>query len=336
MRKLLPISHFWVPVIILSALIALLAGCARVEVPQTEKNKALVARAWDVIVNQGNFAAADQIFAADYVYHSPGNPDLTGVAEAVTQPLSTLRTAFPDIHFTMEDTIAEGDLVVGRFTWTGTHQGELMGIQPTNNKVTVTGILVARIAEDKIAEKWGYEDALGLMQQLGAAPARGKGDYTWGPPPSEVTGAPGTPEENKAMYNRGVEMWNEKNLDLIDEMLSADFVNHDPTWPEVTGFESYKKWIADWFESAPDMMITVDALVAEGNKVAGRWTALWTDSTGLAGNPPTNQEIVVTGIDIYRIADGKVVEEWWAKDFLGVMKQAGMMPAPEEAGKETP
>ena len=97
-------------------------------------------------------------------------------------PLSThyhlatmYRTAFPDLHFTVEDQIAEGDMVANRVTARGTHQGEFMGIAPTGKQVTVTGITIDRIAGDKLEESWASWDFLGLMQQLGAIPEPGEG-----------------------------------------------------------------------------------------------------------------------------------------------------------------
>jgi predicted ester cyclase len=81
-----------------------------------------------------------------------------------------LHTAFPDYHITIEDVVAEGDKVVLRFHWSGTHKGEFMGIAPTGNKVTVTAMSMHRIEGGKEAEQWGELDRLGMMQQLGVVP----------------------------------------------------------------------------------------------------------------------------------------------------------------------
>jgi predicted ester cyclase len=78
--------------------------------------------------------------------------------------------AFPDLQFTVEDEIAEGDKVTTRYTARGTHRGELMGMAPTGKHVTVTGIFISRVEEGKLAEMWLNWDALGLMQQLGVIP----------------------------------------------------------------------------------------------------------------------------------------------------------------------
>ncbi len=77
------------------------------------------------------------------------------------------RNAFPDLHFTVEDMLAEGDRVASRYTARGTHRGELMGLPPTGRQVTEVGIVISRLAEGKLVEDWHSPDNLGLMQQLG-------------------------------------------------------------------------------------------------------------------------------------------------------------------------
>jgi len=84
------------------------------------------------------------------------------------------RTAFPDVHFTIEDQIAEGDRVVTRWTARGTHQGPLVGIPPTSKQVTMSGIAIYRLVDGKIVEQWGVNDMLGLLQQLGVVPILGQ------------------------------------------------------------------------------------------------------------------------------------------------------------------
>lgn len=88
--------------------------------------------------------------------------------------MSVCITAFPDARFTVEDLIAERDRVASRYTFRGTHQGDLMGIPPTGKQVTVTGIIVNRIVNGKSEEGWLNFDALGMLQQLGVAPASGQ------------------------------------------------------------------------------------------------------------------------------------------------------------------
>src|SRR6266568_843369 len=136
----------------------------------TEANKASVRRFYDEVFNKKNRAAIDEFIDLSHVDHAapPGTP---GGLKGVKQTLTMYLTAFPDLHFTVEDLIAEGDKVVARLTTRGTQQGVFMGIPPTGKQVTVTAIDINRIVGDKSVEHWLNMDTLGLLHQLGAIPA---------------------------------------------------------------------------------------------------------------------------------------------------------------------
>ena len=138
----------------------------------TEDNKATTRRFFEEGWNHGNTAVFEEILAADYLAHDPSGP-IQGL-EGYKQFHTTYRTAFPDIHFTIEDQIAEGDLVATRWTGTGTQQGPLMGIPPSDKRVTITGMTINRFASGKATEGWGNYDTLGMMQQLGVIPVPGQ------------------------------------------------------------------------------------------------------------------------------------------------------------------
>src|SRR3712207_716323 len=137
-----------------------------------EENKALVRREIEEVFSaQGDLDVADEIFAADYVNHNALSPDPTRGPEGAKEYARMYRNAFPDVQLSIEDQVAEGDKVVTRWIGSGTHQGEMMGIAPTGNRVRVTGITISRIEDGKIVEEWDNFDALGMMQQLGAIPS---------------------------------------------------------------------------------------------------------------------------------------------------------------------
>ena len=135
----------------------------------TEANKALTLRYWEEVANKGNLDLIEEICAPDYVCHEV-DQDIRG-PEGVRQFISMLRAAFPDLHVTVEDVIAEGDKIVQRWTGRGTHQGELMGIPPTGNRVSVAGITISRFKDGKVSEEWEVYDMMGMMQQLGVIPS---------------------------------------------------------------------------------------------------------------------------------------------------------------------
>jgi len=138
-----------------------------------EENKAM-ARRYVEEVNKGNLAVVDELFAADCVLHLAGGQEIRG-PEGVKQVFTMLFTAFPDYHMTVEDRVAEGDRVVTRFTFTGTHKGDLMGIAATGKQVTGTVISISRFVGGKVVETRQVADMLGLMQQIGAIPTPGQG-----------------------------------------------------------------------------------------------------------------------------------------------------------------
>lgn len=139
----------------------------------SEENKAIVRRVFEEFWNEGKMATLDEVFAEDVVNHGlpPGLPP--GI-EGTKAYLGMFKSAFPDTQMTVEDQIAEGDTVVTRWTGTGTHSGELMGIPATGKQVTVTGIDVHRFAGGQIVEAWGEFDQMGMMQQLGVVPEPGQ------------------------------------------------------------------------------------------------------------------------------------------------------------------
>jgi steroid delta-isomerase-like uncharacterized protein len=141
----------------------------------SEENKALVRRAYDELANEGNLAVADETFAPNFVRHDlAAAQDVVG-PEGVKQFIAAFRGAFPDLRFTIEDMVAEGDKVAVRSTFRGTHKGQYQGIAPTGKQVTFAGINIYRAAGGRVTEAWALADGLGLMQQLGVIPAMGQG-----------------------------------------------------------------------------------------------------------------------------------------------------------------
>jgi len=135
----------------------------------TEENKAIVRRFVEEVQNRQNLGALNELFSPDFVDHS-GISTLPPTLDGTKQFFTKLFTAFPDISATIHDQVADGDKVVTRKTFQGTHQGEYMGIPPTGKHVVVDVIDIFRILGGKITDHWAVADMLGLMQQLGVVP----------------------------------------------------------------------------------------------------------------------------------------------------------------------
>ena len=137
---------------------------------EPERNKELVLRMLDGVINDGDADLFDRFLSADYVHHGPDGK-LTGT-ETHKEAARTYAVAFPDIQFEELDQIAEGDKVVTRWRFTGTHKGPLPDLPPTGNAVDVTGIIIHRIEDGRVVEGWEEFGALVFMQQLGVIPSR--------------------------------------------------------------------------------------------------------------------------------------------------------------------
>jgi len=136
----------------------------------TDENKAQFRRTFEELFNRGNLAVADDLVAPDFLNHD-APPDQNRGPESMRGTVTMLRSAFPDLHFTIEELIAEGDTVAGRVTAAGTHLGTFMGISPTGRPFQQQQMHIVRFRDGKGIEHRAVRDDLGMMRQLGVIPA---------------------------------------------------------------------------------------------------------------------------------------------------------------------
>lgn len=133
-------------------------------------------------------------------------------------------------------------------------------------------------------------------------------------------------EENKALLRRLYEeVWNQGNMATVDELLATDYVLHDPAHL-VCGPEGFKAYVSAFRAAFPDLHAIVEDQIAEENMAAMRFTARGTHKGELQGIPPTGKQVILSGINIQRIANGKIVENWVSLDALGMLQQLGVIP----------
>ena len=137
----------------------------------TENNKVLVRGYIEEVFNKKNLATLGELISPNHIDHSAAAAGSPAGPEGSRQLIGMMLTAFPDLHVMVEDMIAEGDKVVFRMTMRGTQQGAFGSIPPTGKQVAVSTIDIVRIEGGKIAEEWGIDDMLGMLQQLGLVPA---------------------------------------------------------------------------------------------------------------------------------------------------------------------
>jgi steroid delta-isomerase-like uncharacterized protein len=135
----------------------------------TKTNKTTFRHLVDELINNKNYEVIDELFAPDFVEHEE-IPGIDLGREGLRQAFQMFHIAFPDLQVTIQDILADGDKVVARERWTGTHQGEFMGMPATGKQVDFSVIDIVRLAEGKLVEHWAVSDMLVLMTQLGAIP----------------------------------------------------------------------------------------------------------------------------------------------------------------------
>ncbi len=139
----------------------------------TEKNKTTIRRVFKEVFNKGTLAMIPELIAPNYVFRSPLGMEFKG-PEGFKQMVTISRTAFPDLRLTIDDILAEGDMVAIRYTLRGSHKGDFGGIAPTGKQLEITGALFVRLAGGKEVEAFEFFDSLAMYQQLGVAPPMGQ------------------------------------------------------------------------------------------------------------------------------------------------------------------
>lgn len=134
-------------------------------------------------------------------------------------------------------------------------------------------------------------------------------------------------EDNKALVRRWLEEGITGDLSVLDEIIAEDFVRHEVTTAEYQGRESYKQLINTMLTAFSDGKLTIDDMIAEGDKVAVRYTAYGVHTGEFMGIAPTGKQITLSTIGIIRFAHGKAVESWANADMLGLMQQLGAVPS---------
>jgi steroid delta-isomerase-like uncharacterized protein len=312
------------------------ACCAKGMCAMDNKTEAANAAAnlsfYEKVFNGGDFAFVDTLVAPDFQEHQAiaGMPPSLKGPEAVKAMAGMMRAAFPDVKATVEGVYVRGDDVITRYRMTGTNTGETMGMPATGKKVDVTGIDWVRFKDGKATDHWGASDDAGMMRQLGMMPEMpGTGGMTAKKamkPSKKDIGEKMSPEAaEKAVRRFYDEMINKRNLDILDEMVAPDFIDHSPSMNADT-VEDQKAIMKEMIGAFPDLNVMIDDLVVVGDKVIVRWTMTGTNSGELMGMPATGKSVKVSGISVDRVGGGKIHEHWENWDELGFMAQLGLVP----------
>ncbi|MCK4682737.1 ester cyclase [Candidatus Bipolaricaulota bacterium] len=291
-----------------------------------EKSKVVCGWLIEAMWNTGDLDLIAEFMAPSSVFHGDGFVgELPGV-EGYKGFATVTYTALPDIHFTIEDLVAEDDMVAARLSYTGTNTGPFMTLPATGVSITSRAMVIYRFADGMIQEGWIQVDGLAMLIQMGVLPPMGAPNFGWGTP-STATGDPGTPEENKVLTSREpLEVWNEANLGVIEKIIAEGFVGHYDMGNTVDGIEGFRQYVSGLLNAFPDFHVTVNELFAENDLVVFQATASGTNLGAFGPIPATGKSWKNTAIVIRRVADGKIIELWQLGDMLSLLTQIGLVP----------
>lgn len=296
-----------------------------------EQNRKLIFVENEDIGNKGNLNLIPQLFAEDFIRHFlPDGSQTTGLVE-FRDRLELHRKAFPDWTEEIKLVIAEGDLVATWFRSTGTNSGSFLGNAPTDSRIATNDISIFRIADGKIAEQWLLPDLFSFNSQLGLIPGievSEIGDDDAIRKPGKDIGINTTDiQRNKDLALKvNKEIWNEGNTQNLEEMFAGDFVQHFlPFGTSTVGLEEFRKSTVAHREAFPDWAETVNMVIAEGDFVMLQYTSTGTNAGSFAGNPATGKKIRIDEISIFKIVEGKIVEQWLLPDILALNQQLGFI-----------
>jgi steroid delta-isomerase-like uncharacterized protein len=286
----------------------------------TQANKALARRYYRELMSEGNLAFVDEFMAPEFIFTNPTHPEPYRGAE-FKDLVSMLHSAFPDLHFTVEHLLAEGDTVVGHWTARGTHTGTplktLKGDIPAKGRpFAIDGMSWLRIVNSKFVEARINEDTIGLLQQIGAFPG------------SDVPVEEPSTKTNEVLVQRYFnELMNQGKLEVADEIFASNFAFRIPTRPEpIRGIEEMKGFVTELRTGFPDIEFTIERQIAEKDKVAVRWYISGTHKGTFLGIPATGNPVKDQGVDIFCITKDKISEIWVNENDFGLMQQLGVIP----------
>jgi steroid delta-isomerase-like uncharacterized protein len=295
-------------------------------IDESAANGATAARWFTEALNQGKLDLLGEILDPNVVLDPAAFPAVDGVAQ-VQQTLGELLTAFPDVSYEIQDTLAENDRVVIRWTATGTQAVDYAGIAATGEAQRWSGIHFFHFACGKITNIWAEADILaqlGLVDDVHATPVPFAGETGSPGPACELSSR----DEMERIASIWQGVWTSHDLADYDGVVTPDEVHHFGVRSDTVGLDALEHSLEGFFTAFPDLQAPIEDIVVDGDRVAFRYTDSGTNTGDFFGNPPTGNPVAWTGINILRIQCGMVVESWAEVDGLGLWRQLGLLETP--------
>ncbi|MBI1260002.1 MAG: hypothetical protein GC204_21245 [Chloroflexi bacterium] len=271
--------------------------------------------------NHDDYAVVDELVAENFVLHpNPMVPNGTHGTEGFKNLCKEVRASIPDAYHPVDHLLGQGDLVLIHLIFQGTMAQPYNGIQPTGDRIAFGMLNFWRVVDGKAVEAWWYMDSLDLEQQLGILPVE----------KTEVHKLSAEEEANKAVVMRVLnEYFNDGNLDVIPEIFDPNFIIYAADGSTIHGHEGAAFYVKAERAAFPDLWWLQEDLLVDGDKVVLFFTGYGTFTGPWFGIPPNNQPIKWVGNAMFRIKDGKVVEDRLIWESLRFLQQLGAIPVPE-------
>jgi steroid delta-isomerase-like uncharacterized protein len=298
-----------------------------------EENLAVVRSFFEDGVNGADLSVFDRVAAPDVVYHGATVGDESGL-QALRRIYGEALTGFPGIQYTLLTSAADGDSVALRFSVAGVHTGDFRGLAPSGETITWNHSAFASVECGRISEMWAEIDQLDRLREFGilvaegpaARMAGGASDPVATPtvPPDSAGCASQSPQETIAVVDRvRAEVYNAGNFDVMPEIFADGYLHGSANGPDAIGIAEGARRIGGFVTALPDLEWTFDDVIAEGDRVAARWTTRGTHDGDLLGFSPTGKPVEFTGISFFTVRCGKVVEFQTEMDAAGLLEQVG-------------
>ena len=297
------------------------------------ENLAIVRSFYEEGMNGADLSVFDRVAAPDIVYYGATVADESAL-DALKRIYGEALTGFPDIQYTLLTSVADGDAVALRYRVEGVHSGDFRGLAPTGNTITWNHTTFAHVECGRISEMWAEIDQLDRLREFGILAAEGpaarlaatasRPAATPMMPAESASCAPQSPEETIAIVDRvRAEVYNTGNFDVMPEIFAEGYLHGSANGPDAIGIAEGARRIGGFVTALPDLEWTFDEVIAEGDRVAARWTTRGTHDGDLLGFAPTGKPVEFTGISFFTVRCGKVVEFQTEMDAAGLLEQVG-------------
>jgi predicted ester cyclase len=292
----------------------------------SEQNKALVRKIYQA-TETGDASILDSVVTDDLIEH-PLNPGQEPGREALKQIFSGFRVLVPDLRITVEDIIASGDRAAVRSTVTGTPAGPYLGVDPAGRSMRFEAIDIWRIQDGLVAEGWHVEDFAAVLAGWGVVTFADRPQHAAPPAAETDTNAHGDPLD---VVRRWYQALRSADTSVIGTIIDGRFVSYGPVGtgiPLSAGWDGLGDDVVSLHRAFPDLDVIVADMFAEQDKVVTRVIARGTHLGALPHIPPTGRRTAVMGHEIWRVANGRILEHWGRFEDLDLLQQLGTLPTP--------